>query len=83
MADTGSRGFHRLGLIFALIVGVVGLLVIARDAQTLRLWEVTYGDLPAVMVGAVIALIEIAVVSLSAYWFVRALSWIVDRIAAW
>ena len=57
------EGFHRLGLLFALIVGVVGLLVIARDAQTLRLWEVTYADLPAMMLGALIGLIEVTVVS--------------------
>ena len=83
MADTGSRGVHRLGLIFALMVGAVGLIVIARDAAKLRLWEVTYGDLPAVGLGALIGLIEIAVVSFAAYGFVRTLGWIVDRIAGW
>jgi hypothetical protein len=58
-----------------LIVGVVGLSVIARDAHTLRLWEVTYTDLPAVMLGALIGLIEIAVV--------RGLGRIIDHIAGW
>ena len=51
MATSSSRGIHRLGLIFAVIVGSIGLLVIARDAVTLRLWEVTYVDLPVVMLG--------------------------------
>jgi hypothetical protein len=66
-----------------LIVGVIGLLVIARDAHTLRLWEVTYTDLPAVTFGALIGSIEIAVVSLLAYGFVRGLGWIIDHIAGW
>ena len=83
MPGTGSREIHRLDLIFALVVGAVGLIVIARDAVTLRLWEVTYGDLPAVMVGALIGLIEVAVISFSAYGFVRALGWMLHRIAAW
>ena len=51
--------------------------------MTLRLWEVTYGDLTAVMLGALIGLIEVAVISFSAYGFVRALGWILHRIAAW
>jgi hypothetical protein len=62
---------------------VVGLIVIVRAAQTLRLWEVTYADLPAVMLGALIGLIEIAIVSLLAYGFVRGLGWIIDQIAGW
>jgi hypothetical protein len=84
MATSGSRGFHRLGLIFAVIVGSIGLLVIARDAVTLRLWEVTYGDIPVVVLGALIGLVvEIAVVCLAAYGLIRAIGWILDRIAAW
>jgi hypothetical protein len=47
--------------------------------QTLRLWEVTYTDLPAVMLGALIGFI----VSLAAYGLVRALGWVVNRIADW
>jgi hypothetical protein len=39
MPVTGSRDFHRLGLIFGLIVALVGLIVIARDAVTLRAWS--------------------------------------------
>jgi hypothetical protein len=81
MVITGSSDFHRLGLIFALIVGVVGLIVIGRDAVTLRLWEVTYGDLPVVVFGALIGLIEIAVVCLAAYGFVRLIGWVVNRLA--
>jgi hypothetical protein len=40
---------------------------------------VTYADLSAVMLGALIGLMEIAAVSLAAYGFVRALGWIVSR----
>ena len=62
------------------MVGAIGLVVIARDAATLRLWEVTYVDLPVVALGALIGLIEIAVVCLAAYGFVHAIGWIVGRL---
>ena len=65
-----------------MIVGVFGLLVIARDVQTLRLWEVIYTDLPAVMLGALIGLIEIGRLP-RRVGLVRALGWVVNRIADW
>ena len=80
MALTGSRRFHRLGLIFALIVGIVGLAFIAHDAVTLRLWEVRYDQLPLVLLGALIGLAEVAIVCAAAYGLVRAIGWIVGRI---
>jgi hypothetical protein len=77
-----SRGFHRLGLIFALIAGVVRIGFIAHDVVTLRLWEVTYGDLPVVFFGALVGLVEVAVVCLAVYGLVRAIGWVVGGFAA-
>ena len=62
-----------------MIVGLVGLVLIARDAVILRLWNVKYGDLPIVVAGALIGLVEVAVVCFAAYGLVRALGWIVGR----
>jgi hypothetical protein len=77
-----SRGFHRLGLISALIAGAVRIAFIAHDAATLRLWEVTYGDLPVVLFGALIGLVEVAVVCLAVYGLVRAIGWVIGGLAA-
>ena len=74
-----SRDFHRLGLIFAVIVGAIGLALIAPDAVTLRLWDVSRGDLHIVIIGALIGLVEIVIVCLVAYGLVRAIGWIVGR----
>ena len=81
-AQRVSRGFHRLALIFALIAGVVRIAFIAHDAVTLRLWEVTYGDLPVVLFGALIGLVEVAVVGLAVYGLVRAIGWVIGGLAA-
>jgi ribosomal protein S19 len=70
-----SRDFHRLGIIIALMVGAVSLVLIAHDAVTVRLWEVTYGDLPVVLVGVV----EVAVVCLAVYGLVRAIGWLINN----
>jgi hypothetical protein len=77
-----SRGFHRLGLISALIAGAVRIAFIAHDIVTLRLWEVTYGDLPVVLFGALIGLVEVAVVCLAVYGLVRAIGWVIGGLAA-
>jgi hypothetical protein len=77
-----SRGFHRLGLILALIAGAVRIAFIAHDAVTLRLWEVTYGDLPVVFFGALIGLVEVAVVCLAVYGVVRVIGWVIGGFAA-
>jgi hypothetical protein len=76
-----SRGFHRLGLVFALIAGVVRIGFIAHDAVTLRLWEVTYGNLPVLLFGAVVGLVEVAVVCLVVYGLVRAIGWVIGGFA--
>jgi hypothetical protein len=77
-----SRGFHRLGLIFALIAGAVRIGFIAHDVVTLRLWEVTYGDLPVVLFGALVGLVEVVVVCLAVYGIVRAIGWVIGGFAA-
>jgi hypothetical protein len=51
--------------------------LIARDAVTLRLWEVTYGDLPVVIFGALVGLVEVAVVCLAVYGLARAIGWVI------
>jgi hypothetical protein len=72
-----SRDFHRLGIVIALMTGAVSLVLIAHDAVTLRLWEVTYGDLPVVLVGVV----EVAVVCLAVYGLIRAIGWVINNFA--
>jgi hypothetical protein len=75
-----SRDFHRLGLIFALIAGTVRIMFIAHDVVTLRLWEVTYGDLPVVLFGALVGLVEVAVVCLAVYVLIRAIGWVINNL---
>src|SRR4029453_7774321 len=72
-----SRDFHRLGIIIALMSGAVSLVLIGYDAVTLRLWKVTYGDLPVVLVGSG----EVAVVGLSVYGLIRAIGWLINNFA--
>jgi hypothetical protein len=71
-----SRGFHRLGIIIALMAGAVSLVLIAHDTVTVRLWEVAYGDLPVVLVGVV----EVAVVCLAVYVLIRAIGWVINNV---
>ena len=70
-----GRDFHRLGIVIALMAGAVSLVLIAHDAVTLRLWKVTYGDLPIVLVGVV----EVAVVCLAFYGLIRAIDWVINN----
>jgi hypothetical protein len=70
-----SRDFHRLGIIIALMVGAVSLVLIAHEAVTVRLWEVTYGDLRVVLVGVV----EVTVVCFLVYWLIRAIGWVINN----
>jgi hypothetical protein len=81
-AQRVSRGFHLFGLISALIAGAVRIAFIAHDVVTLRLWEVTYGDLPIVLFGALIGLLEIVVVCLAVYGLVRAIGWVIGGFVA-
>ena len=70
-----SRDFHRLGIVIALMAGAVSFVLIAHDAVTLRLWKVTYGDLPVVLVGVV----EVALVCLAVYGLIRAIGWFINN----
>jgi hypothetical protein len=81
-AQRVSLAFHRLGLISALIAGAVRIAFIAHDVVTLRLWEVTYGDLPVVLFGALIGLVEVAVVCVAVYGVVRAIGWVIGGFVA-
>ena len=72
-----SRDFHRLGIVIALMAGAVSLVLITHDAVTLRLWKVTYGDLPIVLVGVA----EVAVVCLAVYGLIRAIGWLINHFA--
>ena len=67
---------------FALIAGAVHIAFIARDVVTLRLWEVTYGDLPIVLFGALVGIVEVVVVCLAVYGLVRAIGWVVAHFRA-
>jgi hypothetical protein len=77
-----SRAFHRLGIALALIAGAVRIAFIAHDVVTLRLWEVTYGDLPVVFFGALVGLVEVAAVCLAVYGLVRAIGWVMGGFMA-
>ena len=72
-----SRDFHRLGIFAALMAGAVSFVLIAHDAVTLRLWKVTYGDLPVVLVGVA----EVAIVCLVVYGLIRAIGWFINNFA--
>ena len=48
----------------------------------LRLWEVTYGDLPVVIFGALVGLVEVAIVCLAVYGLVRATGWVIAHFSA-
>ena len=41
-----SRNFHRLGLLVAAIILTAGLLLMAKDALGLRLWDLIPADIP-------------------------------------
>jgi hypothetical protein len=65
-----------------LIAGVVRIGFIAHDVFTLRLWEVTYGDLPVVLFGALVGLVEVEVICLAVYGIIRAIGWVIGGFAA-
>jgi hypothetical protein len=74
-----SRNFHRLGLIVAAIIVIAGLLLMAKDALGLRLWDLIPADIPILAGGIAIGLTGIGLVSLAAYGIVRAIGWAIDR----
>ena len=74
-----SRNFHRLGLLVAAIILAAGLLLMAKDALGLRLWDLIPADIPILASGIAIGLTGIGLASLAAYGIVRAIGWVIDR----
>ena len=74
-----SRNFHRLGLLVAAIILLAGLLLMAKDALGLRLWDLIPADIPILARGITIGLTGIGLVSLLAYGIVRAIGWAIDK----
>lgn len=74
-----SRNFHRLGLLVAAIILTAGLLLMAKDALGLRLWDLLPADIPILARGIAIGLTGIGSVSVAAYGIVRAIDWVIDK----
>jgi hypothetical protein len=74
-----SRNFHRLGLLVAMIILTAGLLLMAKDATGLRLWDLIPADIPILAGGIAIGLTGIGLVSLTVYGVVRAIGWAIDK----
>jgi len=74
-----SRNFHRLGLLVAAIILTAGLLLMAKDALGLRLWDLIPADIPILARGIAIGLTGVGLVSLVAYGIVRALGWAIGK----
>jgi hypothetical protein len=74
-----SRNFHRLGLLVAAIILTAGLLLMAKDALGLRLWDLLPADIPILARGIAIGLTGIGLVSVAAYGIVRAIGWAIDK----
>ena len=74
-----SRNFHWLGLVVAAIILAAGLLLMAKDALGLRLWDLLPADIPILARGIAIGLIGIGLVSLAAYGIVRAIGWALNK----
>ena len=74
-----SRNFHRLGLLVAGIILMGGLLLMAKDALGLRLWDIIPADIPILARGIAIGITGIGLVSLAAYGIVRVIGWAIDK----
>ena len=74
-----SRNFHRLGLVVAVIILTAGLLLMAKDALGLRLWDLIPADIPILASGIAIGLTGIGLVSLAAYGIIRAIGWAIKK----
>jgi hypothetical protein len=71
--DRISKAAHRLGLTVAAVILGAGLILMAKDAIGLRLWDLTVSDIPILGRNISIALIGIGLVALAAYGLVRAI----------
>jgi hypothetical protein len=74
-----SKNFHRLGLLVAAVILTAGLLLMAKDATGLRLWDLIPADIPILAGGIAIGLTSIGLVSLAAYGIIRAIGWAIDK----
>src|SRR5678816_4503797 len=74
-----SRNFHRLGLLVAAIMLMAGLLLMAKDALGVKLWDLIPADIPILAGGIAIGLTGIGLVSLAAYGIIRAIGWAIDK----
>src|SRR5215470_1203497 len=74
-----SKNFHRLGLLVAAIILAAGLLLMAKDALGLRLWDLIPADIPILAGGIAIGLTGIGLASLAAYGIVRAIGWAIEK----
>jgi len=74
-----SRNFHRLGVLVAVTILTAGILLMAKDATGLRLWDLIPADIPILARGIAIGLSGIGLVSLTAYAIVRAIGWTIGR----
>jgi hypothetical protein len=77
--DRIGRRFHWLGLLVAATIIAAGLVLMAKDALGLRLWDLTRGDVPILTRNIAIVLIGIGLVSLAAYGIVRAIGWAIGK----
>ena len=77
-----SRGSHRLGLLLASILFVIGLAFVVADIVHLRLWDIKLSDLPVVLGGVLIGLLGLTLACLAVYGIVRAVGWIIGGFAA-
>jgi hypothetical protein len=62
-----------------MIILTAGLLLMAKDATGLRLWDLIPADIPILAGGIAIGLSGIGLVSLAGYGVVRALGWAIDK----
>jgi hypothetical protein len=81
-AQRVSRGFHRLGLLLAAILFLMGLVMVVADGVHLRLWETKLSDLPVVIGGVLIGLLGLSLACLAVYGIVRAIGWVIGGFAA-
>jgi hypothetical protein len=74
-----SKGAHRLGLLVAAIILVAGLMLMAKDAIGLDLWDLTVSDIPILGRNLSLVLLAIGLVALAAYGIVRAIGRSISR----
>jgi hypothetical protein len=61
---------------------VVGLVLIAMDVVHLKLWEVRADQLPMVITGFLVGLLEVSLACLAVYGIVRAIGWVIGGFAS-